>query len=81
VTELSERSKILRQAIMYDYNNQSNEKHVKVTVPTGSQNWLFLAILRTKSETQTKFYVQICSSKNDWRTSLVFQWLRICLPV
>ena len=31
----------LRQAIMYDYNNKSNGKQVKETVPTWSQNWLF----------------------------------------
>ena len=28
---------------MYDYNNKSNEKQVKVTVPTWGQNWLFPA--------------------------------------
>ena len=33
----------LRQAIMYDYNNKSKGKEVKESVPTGSQNWLFLA--------------------------------------
>ena len=34
---------ILRQTIMYDYNNKSNGKQVKETVPTWSQNWLFSA--------------------------------------
>ena len=33
----------LRQAITNDYNNKSKEKQVKESVPTGSQNWLFLA--------------------------------------
>ena len=33
----------LRPAILYDYNNKSNEKQVKETVPTWSQNWLFLS--------------------------------------
>ena len=28
----------LRQAIMYDHNNKSNEKQVKETVPTWNQN-------------------------------------------
>ena len=32
----------LRQAILYDYNNKSNEKQVKETVPTWSRNWLLL---------------------------------------
>ena len=30
----------LRQAIVYDYNNKSNEKQVKETVSAWSQNWL-----------------------------------------
>ena len=30
----------LKQAIMYDYNNKSDGKQVKETVPTWSQNWL-----------------------------------------
>ena len=30
----------LREAIKYDYNNNSNEKKVTETVPTWSQNWL-----------------------------------------
>ena len=30
----------LRQAIIYDYNYKTNEKQVKETVPTCSQNWL-----------------------------------------
>ena len=29
----------LREAIKYDYNNKRNEKKVKETVPTWSQNW------------------------------------------
>ena len=32
----------LRQAILCNYNNKSNEKQVKETVPTWSQNWLLL---------------------------------------
>ena len=32
----------LRQPIMCDYNNKSNGKQVKETVPTWSQNWLLL---------------------------------------
>ena len=32
----------LRQAILYDYNSKSNQKQVKETVPTWSQNWLLL---------------------------------------
>ena len=32
----------LRQAILYDYNNKSNQKQVKETVPTWNQNWLLL---------------------------------------
>ena len=39
----SEGQDSLRQAIMYDYNNKSKEKEFKESVPTGSQNWLFLA--------------------------------------
>ena len=35
----------LRQVIMCDYNNKSNRKQVKGTVPTWSQNWLFPATL------------------------------------
>ena len=35
--------RILRQTIMYDYNNKSNGKQVKETVPSWSQNWLFSA--------------------------------------
>ena len=31
----------LRQPIMCDYNNKSNGKQVKETVPTWSQQWLF----------------------------------------
>ena len=31
----------LRQAIMYDYNDKSNEKQVKEADPTCSKNWLF----------------------------------------
>ena len=37
----------LRPAILYDYNNKSNEKQVKETVPTWSQNWLFLVNIPT----------------------------------
>ena len=33
----------LRQAIIHDYNNKSNVKQVKETVPTWIQNWLFPA--------------------------------------
>ena len=33
----------LRQAIMYAYNNKTNEKQVKETVPTCSQKWIFPA--------------------------------------
>ena len=32
----------LRQAILYDYNNKSNENQGKETVPTWSQNWRLL---------------------------------------
>ena len=32
----------LRQVIMYDYNNKSNEKQVKETVLTRSQSWLLV---------------------------------------
>ena len=42
----------LRQAIMYDYNNKSNEKQrlKSKTDPTWSQNWLFpVTEARTKS--------------------------------
>ena len=35
----------LRQAAMCDYSNKSNREPVKDTVPTWSQNWLFLNIL------------------------------------
>ena len=37
-----QRGRILRQAILYDHNNKSNQKQVKETVPTWSQNWLLL---------------------------------------
>ena len=30
----------LRQTILYEYNNKSNKKQIKETVPTWSQNWL-----------------------------------------
>ena len=33
---------MLRQAILYDHNNKSNQKQVKETVPTWSPNWLLL---------------------------------------
>ena len=36
----AERHGPLRQAIKYDYNNKSNKKQVKETVPAWSQNWL-----------------------------------------
>ena len=35
----------LRQTVMCDYSNESNEKNVKETVPTWSQNWFFLQYL------------------------------------
>jgi len=36
----AEGQNFLRQTILYDYNNKSNERQVKETVPTWSQNWL-----------------------------------------
>ena len=33
----------LRQVIVYDYSNNSNEKQVKETFPKWSQNWFFSA--------------------------------------
>ena len=38
----------LGQAAMCDYSNKSNREQVKDTVPTWSQNWLFLNILRCR---------------------------------
>ena len=32
----------LRQAILYDYNNKSNEKQIEEIVRTWSQNWFLL---------------------------------------
>ena len=32
----------LRQSILYDYNNKSNEKQVKEVVPMWTQNWFLL---------------------------------------
>ena len=40
----AERQDTLRQAIPCDYNNKSNEKQIKETVPTWSQNWLFATL-------------------------------------
>ena len=36
----AEGQNFLRQTILYDYNNKSNKRQVKETVPTWSQNWL-----------------------------------------
>ena len=38
----------LRQALMRDYSNKSYREQVKDTVPTWSQNWLILSILRCR---------------------------------
>ena len=35
-----QRGRILRQAVLYNYNDKSSKKQVKETVPTWSQNWL-----------------------------------------
>ena len=58
----------LRQAIMYDYNNKSNERQVNETVPTWSQNELFPATVDEqgkKASSSHSLNVALCRTSHD----------------